>query len=51
MPDAIVELDYEKYLTRGKETVISTPDSNIKLLLIPTNEEVMIARDTVRLLK
>ena len=46
-----VGLDYEKNLTRGKETVISTDDSKIKLLLIPTNEEVMIARDTVRLIK
>ena len=31
--------------------VISTPESKIKVLLIPTNEEVMIARDTVRLIK
>lgn len=46
-----VELDYEKNLTRGKETVISKPSSNIKLLLIPTNEEVMIARDTLRLVQ
>jgi len=46
-----VKLDFEKNLTRGEETVISTEDSKIKLLLIPTNEEVMIARDTVRLIK
>lgn len=46
-----VALDFEKNLTRGEETVISTEDSKIKLLLIPTNEEVMIARDTVRLMK
>ena len=46
-----VELDYEKNLTRGRETVISKPTSNIKLLLIPTNEEVMIARDTLRLIQ
>lgn len=46
-----VEMDIEKNLTRGEETVISTPESKIKLLLIPTNEEVMIARDTVRLIK
>ncbi|QMS84764.1 acetate kinase [Candidatus Xianfuyuplasma coldseepsis] len=45
-----VELDYEQNLTRGKETVISKPSSNIKLLLIPTNEEVMIARDTLELI-
>lgn len=46
-----VEIDYTKNLTRGEEAVISTEDSKIKLLLIPTNEEVMIARDTVRLIK
>lgn len=46
-----VELDYEKNLTRGKETIISKPTSKIKLLLIPTNEEVMIARDTLRLIQ
>jgi len=46
-----VKLDYTKNLSRGKETVISTDDSKIQLLLIPTNEEVMIARDAVRLIK
>lgn len=46
-----VELDYEKNLTRGTETVISKDTSKIKILLIPTNEEVMIARDTLRLIK
>ncbi len=45
-----VELDYEKNLSRGKETVISKDTSKIKILLIPTNEEVMIARDTMRLM-
>ena len=34
---------------RGKETVISTPDSKVKALLIPTNEELMIALDTAAL--
>jgi len=46
-----VELDYERNLTRGEEKVISKESSKIKLLLIPTNEEVMIARDTLRLSK
>ena len=46
-----VKLDAEKNQTRGEEKLISTEDSKIKLLLIPTNEEVMIARDTVRLIK
>lgn len=34
----------------GEERVISTPDSKVKVMIVPTNEEVMIARDTVRLL-
>ncbi|AIO18430.1 Acetate kinase [Candidatus Izimaplasma bacterium HR1] len=46
-----VELDYEKNLTRGEEKIISKDSSKIKILLIPTNEEVMIARDTLRLSK
>lgn len=46
-----VVLDVEKNLSRGSETIISKPSSNIKLLLIPTNEEVMIARDTLRLIQ
>lgn len=43
------ELDQEKNNTRGKETVISTEDSKIKVMLIPTDEELMIARDVERL--
>ena len=46
-----VELDTERNLVRGKEAVISKDSSKIKVLLIPTNEEVVIARDTVRLSK
>ena len=45
-----VVLDPKKNLIHGEETIISKKKSRIKLLLIPTNEEVMIARDTVRLL-
>ncbi|MDN4072602.1 acetate kinase [Fictibacillus terranigra] len=36
---------------RGKEAFISYPHSPVKVIIIPTNEEVMIARDTVRLSK
>ncbi|MCQ2794358.1 MAG: acetate kinase [Bacilli bacterium] len=36
---------------RGKEAVISAPESKIKVVLIPTDEEVMIARDAYALLK
>ena len=41
-----VKMDAEANNVRGKETVISAPDSKVKVLLIPTNEELMIARDT-----
>ena len=41
-----IELDSEKNQTRGKEKEISKDGSKVKVLLIPTNEELMIARDT-----
>ncbi len=44
-----IKLDPIKNKVRGKDTVISDEDSKVKLLLIPTNEELMIARDTVSL--
>ena len=37
--------------TRGKEAFISTADSKVKVIVIPTNEELMIARETADLLK
>lgn len=46
-----VKMDAEANNVRGKETVISAADSKVKVLLIPTNEELMIARDTVALVK
>lgn len=45
-----VELDPELNDCRGKERLISTPNSKIKCFIIPTNEEVMIARDVMRLI-
>lgn len=45
------KLDLERNNIRGEERIISTPDSKVKLLVVPTNEEVMIARDTVRLMQ
>ena len=36
---------------RGKEAVISTPDSKVKVVVIPTDEELMIASDTAALVK
>ncbi|MCL1630621.1 acetate kinase [Sporolactobacillus sp. CPB3-1] len=44
-----VHCDQETNKINGQETFINMPDSKIKVLVIPTNEEVMIARDTVRL--
>lgn len=46
-----VKLDTESNKTRGKEIVISAPDSKVKIMVIPTNEELMIARDTAELTK
>ena len=40
-------LDEEKNAIRGKEVEISTPDSKVKVWAIPTNEELLIARDTL----
>ena len=46
-----VKIDDDANNVRGKKTVISAPDSKVKVMLIPTNEELMIARETARLLK
>lgn len=43
------KLDLEKNNVRGKETFINTDDSKVKIMIIPTNEELMIARDTKEL--
>jgi acetate kinase len=41
-----VKIDAEKNKIRGEEVDIATPDSKIRVLVIPTNEELVIARDT-----
>ena len=46
-----VEIDEQLNDTFSDERIISTPNSKIKLYIVPTNEEVMIARDTVRVAK
>lgn len=46
-----VKLDEEANNIRGEERLITTADSKIKAFIIPTNEEVMIARDVVRVAK
>lgn len=46
-----LSIDYElNAKVRGEEALISKPDSKVAVYVIPTNEELMIARDTVRLL-
>ena len=46
-----IELDKEANAKRGEEIVISTPDSKVKVCVIPTNEELAICRETVALVK
>ena len=46
-----VKLDVEANNVRGEEKEISTQDSKIKVYLVPTNEELMIAKETERLVK
>ena len=46
-----LSIDYEKNAAiHGEEALISKPDSKVAVYIIPTNEELVIARDTVRLL-
>lgn len=40
------KLDPQRNDVRGKDALISTDDSTVKMYVIPTNEEIMIARDT-----
>ncbi|MBR1896477.1 MAG: acetate kinase, partial [Pyramidobacter sp.] len=44
-----VKMDYSKNNFRGEERVISADDSKVKVIVIPTNEELVIARDTKEL--
>ena len=44
-----VKIDQGKNKVRGKEAVISNNDSRVKIMVIPTNEELMIAKDTVEI--
>ncbi|MBR3600091.1 MAG: acetate kinase, partial [Lachnospiraceae bacterium] len=45
-----IKLDEEANNTKGQEIMISTKDSNIPVYVIPTNEELAIARETVALI-
>lgn len=46
-----IALDQEKNGRRGEELEVSTPDSKVKVLVVPTNEELAIARETFALVK
>lgn len=46
-----IKLDLVKNKIRGKEAIISRSDSPVTIMLIPTNEELMIARDTVNIVE
>ena len=46
-----VKFDYDANVVRGKDTILTTPDSKVKVALITTNEELMIARDTMNIVQ
>lgn len=46
-----IEIDLESNNIRGPERYISTPDSKVKVMVIPTDEELKIARETLELVK
>ena len=46
-----VKIDEEKNKIRGEEIEISTPESSVRVFVIPTNEELVIARDTLEIVE
>ena len=46
-----IKIDAEANKARGKETIISTPDSKVTVCVIPTDEELVIACDTMKLVE
>ena len=46
-----VKFDYDANVARGEDTMITLPDSKVKVALITTNEELMIARDTMHIVQ
>lgn len=46
-----VEIDDTQNVKQGEEVIISTPDSKVKVLVVPTNEELKIAKETLELIK
>ena len=47
--DYFEKIDEEKNSIRGEEVEISVPGSKVKMFVIPTNEELVIARDTLEI--
>lgn len=46
-----VKMDFEKNAVKSQELVVSAPDSKVKVVVIPTDEELMIASDTIAILE
>ena len=46
-----LKFDYDANAVRGEDTIITLPDSKVKVALITTNEELMIARDTMNIVQ
>lgn len=44
-----IKMDEEANKKRGEEVLLSTPDSKVPVWIVPTNEELAIARETARL--
>jgi len=49
LEDLNILLDRDKNLSARGQAEISLPDSPVKILVVPTNEEALIARDTARI--
>ena len=46
-----IKMDAERNHCRGEERILSADDSKVKVVLVPTDEEIVIARDTMELVK
>ena len=46
-----VKFDYDANVAQGEDTLLTLPDSKVKIALITTNEELMIARDTMNIVQ
>ncbi|RYD04797.1 hypothetical protein N752_12795 [Desulforamulus aquiferis] len=44
-----IEIDEDKNKSRGKEVIVSKPGAGVTAMVVPTNEELMIARETLEL--